>query len=87
MDPLFDFTIYGMQVCHALIPYLELHIGFIFSKEVKKANTALVRKPYTLSDSRGSFEELSLGFKIFSRKTSRWIADLGISRVLLYKPF
>jgi len=33
-----------------------------------------------LSDSRESFEELCLAFlKTFLRKTSRWIADLGIS--------
>ena len=63
MDPLIDFTIYGIQVCHVLMPYLELHNDFILSKEVQKSNTAPVRKLYTLSDSRGSFEEHDIGFK------------------------
>jgi hypothetical protein len=69
MDPLFGFTIYEMQVCHVIIPYLELHKGFIFSREEPKANTALVRKPYTLSYLRESFEELSLDFKNLFKRT------------------
>ena len=67
MDPFFDFTIYGMQVCHVLIPYLDLHRSFILVGENKKGKYCLGKEIIKLSDSRGSFEELSLDFKIFSK--------------------
>ena len=55
MDPLFGFTIYEMQVCHVIIPYLELHKGFIFSREEKIGKDCPSKEPYTMSNSRGSF--------------------------------
>ena len=64
MDSLFDFTIYEIQICLVRIPYLELYKGFIVSREEKIGKDHPGKKPYTSSHSGGSFEELSLDFKI-----------------------
>ena len=69
MDSLFDFIVYEIQVCLVLIPYLELHKGFIFSREEKKGKDCPSKEPYTMSNSKGSFYELSLDFEFFIRKT------------------
>jgi hypothetical protein len=51
MDSLFDFTIYDIQVCLVLIPYLELHKGFIFSREEKIGKDCPGKEPYISNDS------------------------------------
>jgi hypothetical protein len=60
MDPRFDFTIYAIQVCHFVYPYLKLHIKLFRSRrKQKKAKLcyALVSKYTPLSDLRVPFEE------------------------------
>jgi hypothetical protein len=42
LDPRFDFTIYAMQVCYFVYPYLKLHINLYRSRrKQKKAKTLL----------------------------------------------
>ena len=51
MDSLFDFIVYEIQVCLVLIPYLELHKGFIFSREEKIGKDCPGKEPYISNDS------------------------------------
>ena len=60
LDPQFDFTTYGKQVCYFVYPYLKLHINLFWSgRKQKKAKHcyALVRVYTQLSDLRVQFEE------------------------------
>jgi hypothetical protein len=60
LDPRFDFTIYTIQACHIVYPYLKLHINLSRSRrKQKKAKlcNALVRIYTPLSDLRVPFEE------------------------------
>ena len=78
MDPLFDFTINRMQVCHILIlpwtPQRLVVVGKVKGKHSPgKKNTRWVpRESYP-----GSFAMFS---KIFQKSVSRWIADLWTSK-------
>ena len=71
MDPLFDFTIYGIQVWPVL-SYIELHKG-LQQQGRSKASTALVRK-YKMSASR----ELSWSFAMFSKNLSKKVSPDGL---------
>jgi hypothetical protein len=65
LDPRFDFTIYAMQVCYFVYPYLKLHINLFRSRrKQKKAKLcyALVWKYTPLSDLRAPFEEYKVNY-------------------------
>jgi hypothetical protein len=65
LDPRFDFTIYAIQVCYFVYPYLKLHINLFRSgrKQMKaKLCYALVRKYTPLSDLRVPFEEYKVNY-------------------------
>ena len=65
LDPQFDFTIYAIQVCYFVYPYLKLHINLFRSRrKQKKAKHcyALVWIYRPLSDLRVPFEEYKVNY-------------------------
>jgi hypothetical protein len=70
LDPRFDFTIYAIQVCHFVYPYLKLHINLFRSRrKQKKAKHcyALVRIHTPLSDSRVPIEEYKVNYAFLEK--------------------
>jgi hypothetical protein len=70
LDPRFDFTIYTIQECHIVYPYLKLHINlFRSSRKQKKAKLcyALVRIHTPLSDSIVPFEEYKVSYAFLEK--------------------
>jgi hypothetical protein len=63
LDPLFDFTIYALQVCMCWLHTHELHISLIYRVRERRHNTitALVKihKYHKLRDLRGSYKGIS----------------------------
>jgi hypothetical protein len=65
LDPRFDFTIYPIQVCHIVYPYLKLHINLSRSRRKQKKEKlcyALVRIHTPLSDLRVPIEEYKVNY-------------------------
>jgi hypothetical protein len=71
-DPLFDFTIYALQVCSSILPTYELHINLSSRKKKATTNYALVRiqKYHIQRDLRVSYKGIS-EFYLKTYKTSR----------------
>jgi hypothetical protein len=65
LDPRFDITIYAMQVCYFIYPYLKLHINLFRSRRKQKKPKycyALVRKYTPLRDLRVPIEEYKVNY-------------------------
>ena len=79
LDPLFDFTIYALQVCSSFLPTYELHISFSCSKRKKRHNifTAFGEDPqipHILRDLRVSYNGIS-EFYLKTYKNSRTMVE------------
>ena len=79
MDHLFDFTIYGMQVCPVLIlPWAPQRLVVVGEIKGKYCPSKIIQVE--------CFERVILGilpcFKNLSKSISRWIADLWTSTTL-----
>ena len=44
LDPLFDFTIYALQVCSSFLPAYELHIALVVAREKREEKKKKVEK-------------------------------------------
>jgi hypothetical protein len=81
LDSRFDFTIYTIQACHIVYPYLKLHINIFRSRRKQKKTKlcyALVRIHTPLSDSKVPFEEYKVSYAFLEK-------NLQNSKLLRYE--
>jgi hypothetical protein len=62
LDTRFDFTIYAIQVCYFIYPYLKLHINLFRSRRKQKKAKLCYALVTPLSDLRTPFEEYKVNY-------------------------